>query len=545
MKPSTDTELYMTTLPTGRSSASGCPKSKRVVSCRSCKKSIGRQRPAVERVAGMFAKEPPPDFDISCRCQPRELPELVAEVGLIEVAPANGEVAPVDRSGEIDREHGGGQAVAAGQPLRRDADELLEPLCQMSAADTGCHAQVGDRHRPAGHRDHVARVADQPEAGGLTAPSHQLLFEQRQHLVRSGRRGQPVPQLSNGRPAPNLLYRHRPVTQLGRGHRQKRRQPPGLEVHADGPGLGWVAELPRAGGHGDHAAVGVLDRLDVGGAADAERCPEVDDEQRRRRRRQRQPGVRRRTLQVVEVVDQPVQWRARGPWDRLPPPPHGRRPAPARVVAVDGSPAAAAAARNGPVTSQVVPPLRLSPMTPRSPAMSVSVPGVGPRCELKYRRVPSGEKTGPVTSLPSWPVSATRAKGTMSPSGVMRTISMLPPSSATKMSPDAAATVMLSTPPRGSVEVPSHSCVYRWAAMSMACTRLSPLLVKTIEPSWYQTPSLPGNVVAADTCSRQGVVAADGSDTLTQVTAPAASTTAASSVPAESSGYASGVKRQS
>ena len=93
--------------------------------------------------------------------------------------------------------------------------------------------------------------------------------------MRSVRRGQPVPQLSNGGPAPNLLYRPRPVTQLGRGHRQERRQPPRLEVHADGPGPEWVAELQRAGGHGDHAAVGVLGRLDVGAGADAERRPRL------------------------------------------------------------------------------------------------------------------------------------------------------------------------------------------------------------------------------------------------------------------------------
>ena len=77
----------------------------------------------------MFAQEPTPDFDISCRREPGELPELVAEVGLIEVACATGEVGPVDRSGGVDREHGGCEAVGAGQPFRRDADELLEPLC--------------------------------------------------------------------------------------------------------------------------------------------------------------------------------------------------------------------------------------------------------------------------------------------------------------------------------------------------------------------------------------------------------------------------------
>src|SRR3954469_6089703 len=96
----------------------------------------------------MFAQEPPPDFDVAGRREPGERPELVAEVGLVEVACAIGEVAPVDRSGGVDREHGGGKAVSAGQPLRSDADEPLEPLCQLSAADTGWHAQIADRHPP-------------------------------------------------------------------------------------------------------------------------------------------------------------------------------------------------------------------------------------------------------------------------------------------------------------------------------------------------------------------------------------------------------------
>src|SRR3954454_19045965 len=107
----------------------------------------------------MFAQEPPPDFDVPGWREPGERTELVAEVSLVEVAGAGGEVAPVDRPGGVDREHGGGEAPAAGQPLRRDADELLEPLCQMSAADTGCHAQVADRRRPTGRRDDAARMA--------------------------------------------------------------------------------------------------------------------------------------------------------------------------------------------------------------------------------------------------------------------------------------------------------------------------------------------------------------------------------------------------
>src|SRR3954453_19889476 len=100
----------------------------------------------------MFAQEPPPDFDVPGRREPGERPELVAEVGLVEVAGATGEVAPVDRSGGIDREKGGGEAGGAGQALRWGARELFEPLCQMSAADPGRHAEVADRHRAAGRR---------------------------------------------------------------------------------------------------------------------------------------------------------------------------------------------------------------------------------------------------------------------------------------------------------------------------------------------------------------------------------------------------------
>ena len=71
------------------------------MSYRSWKKSAGRQRPAVQHVAGMFAQEPPPDFDVPGRREPGERQELVAEVGLVEVACAIGEVAPVDRSGRV------------------------------------------------------------------------------------------------------------------------------------------------------------------------------------------------------------------------------------------------------------------------------------------------------------------------------------------------------------------------------------------------------------------------------------------------------------
>ena len=47
----------------------------------------------------MFAQQPPPDFDVPGRREPGERPGLVAELSLVEVACATGEVAPVDRSG--------------------------------------------------------------------------------------------------------------------------------------------------------------------------------------------------------------------------------------------------------------------------------------------------------------------------------------------------------------------------------------------------------------------------------------------------------------
>src|SRR5699024_6332103 len=102
----------------------------------SCKKSIGRQRPAVEHVAGMLAQETPADLDVLGRREAGELSELVTEVSLVEVPGASGEVCPVDRIGGVYGEHGGGEAVRPGQPLRRDADDLLEASRQIGAADT-------------------------------------------------------------------------------------------------------------------------------------------------------------------------------------------------------------------------------------------------------------------------------------------------------------------------------------------------------------------------------------------------------------------------
>jgi hypothetical protein len=68
----------------------------------------------------MFAQEPPPDFDVPGRREPGKRAELVAEVGLVAVACAIGEVAPVDRSGGVDRAGIGGSVSWAygGAPSR-------------------------------------------------------------------------------------------------------------------------------------------------------------------------------------------------------------------------------------------------------------------------------------------------------------------------------------------------------------------------------------------------------------------------------------------
>ena len=63
--------------------------------------------------------------------------------------------------------------------------------------------------------------------------------------------------------------------------------------------------------------------------------------------------------------------------------------------------------------------------------ISASVLGVGPRWLEKYRRVRSGLKHGPVTSEPSCSAPVIRTNGATSPSVVIITTSMFPPSSAT------------------------------------------------------------------------------------------------------------------
>src|SRR5215213_850791 len=107
----------------------------------------------------MFAHESPPDFDVPGRREPGNARNSWPKWAWWKVACPTGEVGHRRSVRRGYHEPGGGEAVGAGQPLRRDADELLEPLCQMCAADTGCHPPDADRHRPAGRRDDTARMA--------------------------------------------------------------------------------------------------------------------------------------------------------------------------------------------------------------------------------------------------------------------------------------------------------------------------------------------------------------------------------------------------
>jgi hypothetical protein len=96
--------------------------------------------------------------------------------------------------------------------------------------------------------------------------------------------------------------------------------------------------------------------------------------------------------------------------------------------------------RNGPLTSQVIPPLPL-PLVPR--------------CEEKQRRSPEGLNAGPVISDEDW--SGTRGKGATTPFGVMRQISGLPPSSATKEVAGGGAGDVVDARQRAVPEVTSES----------------------------------------------------------------------------------------
>jgi hypothetical protein len=93
----------------------------------------------------MFAQELSPDFDVPGRREPGERPELVAEVGLVEVACAAGEVAPVDRSGGVDRDSTGSGARALSPGFLRIPGTRRVPADEPASILTG-QSQPASHH---------------------------------------------------------------------------------------------------------------------------------------------------------------------------------------------------------------------------------------------------------------------------------------------------------------------------------------------------------------------------------------------------------------
>ncbi len=104
----------------------------------------------------------------------------------------------------------------------------------------------------------------------------------------------------------------------------------------------------------------------------------------------------------------------------------------------------------------------------------------GPRWEERYSRLPSGLNAGPATSEPPWLTMRQKAvTSVVPPTSARIPSSMFPPSSATKMSPDGAWMVMLSTASSAlGTATQSWKTAIELATESSRQTRLSPLVVK-------------------------------------------------------------------
>jgi len=143
------------------------------------------------------------------------------------------------RSSRVDAIDCGGSPVAAGSSLRVMA--FHEPLLETRAAPARARTAgplAADCHRTVGRRDDAAAWWTQPQAGGLAQRRISSSSSSVSILVRPVRRGQPVSQLSNGRPAPHLLHRHRPSHSSAAGIAGNA-PAPRLTVHADGRVRRW------------------------------------------------------------------------------------------------------------------------------------------------------------------------------------------------------------------------------------------------------------------------------------------------------------------
>src|SRR5215213_10129164 len=138
LKPSTETTLCMITVPTRFSSRRFCAWFDLVAfgDALACRKSIGRHRTVVwwELPVG---GEPAPKSQVRRWGVPGEVLELLAEVGLVEVASVVCEFRPVDRTHGVDGEDQSCEAVDTPDAFRGDPDVRLELGGQMVAADPG------------------------------------------------------------------------------------------------------------------------------------------------------------------------------------------------------------------------------------------------------------------------------------------------------------------------------------------------------------------------------------------------------------------------
>ena len=138
-----------------------------------------------------------------------------------------------------------------------------------------------------------------------------------------------------------------------------------------------------------------------------------------------------------------------------------------------------------------------------------------PRCELRYRRVPSGLNAGPVISEPLWPL--TEEGGNLTHSVHPGDEADLHVAAVLSDEQVAGCRVggELSTPVSGAPDsvAASYRMVSCWVSSASSYTRLSPLVVKNSDRPWIQVPSPPLNAVVVDWQS--GAVA----DVATHVTA--------------------------
>ncbi len=154
---------------------------------------------------------------------PGEVLELLAEVGLVEVARGLGELGPVDRMQGVDGEDQSREAVDPRHSLRGDSEVGLELSGQMVTADPGAVGQRPDRDRTPGGLQAPGRLGDQLEAARRCRdkPRSQLILENLQDLAARRGTGDLIAHPVQ-RPFPHRVDWHPSVPQLRRRHVHER-----------------------------------------------------------------------------------------------------------------------------------------------------------------------------------------------------------------------------------------------------------------------------------------------------------------------------------